>query len=72
MSPPPLDVEKVLRDFSGEVPLFPLPSLVLFPDTIVPRDFDLVEVPFRERGTPQLVKGGAFHQPPEAVSSGAE
>jgi Lon protease-like protein len=33
---PPLDVDKVLREFSGEVPLFPLPSLVLFPDTIVP------------------------------------
>ena len=44
----------------------------VFPDTIVPRDFDLVEVPFRERGTPQLVKGGALHHPPEAVSSSAE
>ena len=44
----------------------------VFPDTIVPRDFDLVEVPFRERGAPQLVKGGALHHPPEAVSSGAE
>ena len=44
----------------------------VFPGTIVPRDFDLVEVPFRERGAPQLVKGGALHRPPEAVSSGAE
>ena len=44
----------------------------VFPDTIVPRDFDLVEVPFRERGMPQIVKGGALHHPPEAVSSGAE
>ena len=44
----------------------------VFPETIVPRDFDLVEVPFRERGTAQLVKGGALHHPPEAVSSGAE
>ncbi len=44
----------------------------VFPETIVPRDFDLVEVPFRERGTPQLVKGGALHHPPEAVSSSSE
>jgi ribonuclease Z len=32
----------------------------IFPDTIVPRDFDLVEVPFPERGPPRLVKGGAL------------
>ena len=32
----------------------------VFPPTIVPRDFDIVEVPFRERGEPQLVKGGAL------------
>ncbi len=31
----------------------------VFPATIVPRDFDIVDVPFRERGEPQLVKGGA-------------
>ena len=36
----------------------------IFPDTVVPRDFDLIEVPFPERGPPQLVKGGA-----RAVSS---
>jgi ribonuclease Z len=42
----------------------------IFPDTVVPRDFDVVEVPFEERGTPQLVKGGALHQrEPEPVSS---
>jgi uncharacterized protein len=33
---PPLDAERVLREFSGEVPVFPLPSLVLLPDTIAP------------------------------------
>jgi ribonuclease Z len=37
----------------------------VFPETVVPRDFDLVEVPFPERGTPQLVKAGA-----RPVSSG--
>jgi ribonuclease Z len=31
----------------------------IFPDTVVPRDFDLIEVPFAERGSPQLVKNGA-------------
>jgi Lon protease-like protein len=36
MAGPPLDVARVLRDFSGVVPLFPLPSLVLLPDTVVP------------------------------------
>ena len=38
--------------------------------TVVPRDFDVVDVPFAERGSPQLVKGGALHRrEPEAVSS---
>jgi len=45
----------------------------IFPETVVPRDFDIVEVPFEERGTPQLVKGGALHRrEPEAVSSALE
>jgi ribonuclease Z len=45
----------------------------IFPETVVPRDFDLVDVPFAERGSPQLVKGGALHRPePEAVSSAPE
>src|SRR5262249_52168865 len=45
----------------------------IFPETVVPRDFDVIEVPFAERGTPQLVKGGASRpREREAVSSGAE
>ena len=45
----------------------------IFPETVVPRDFDVVEVPFEERGTPQLVKGGGLHRrEPEAVSSAQE
>jgi ribonuclease Z len=39
----------------------------VFPDTVVPRDFDLIEVPFPERGAPQLVKNGA-----KAGSTGGE
>jgi ribonuclease Z len=31
----------------------------VFPDTVVPRDFDVVEIPFPERGAPQLVPSGA-------------
>jgi ribonuclease Z len=29
------------------------------PEVFAPRDFDVVEIPFPERGAPQLVKGGA-------------
>ncbi|MGH3049449.1 MAG: MBL fold metallo-hydrolase, partial [Gaiellaceae bacterium] len=31
----------------------------LFPETVAPRDFDIVAVPFAERGEPTLVKNGA-------------
>jgi ribonuclease Z len=31
----------------------------VFPQTVVPRDFDIIELPFPERGEPSLVKGGA-------------
>jgi ribonuclease Z len=31
----------------------------LFPDTVVPRDFDVVEIPFPERGPPELLPRGA-------------
>jgi ribonuclease Z len=31
----------------------------IFPQSYLPRDFDIVEVPFGERGEPTLVKGGA-------------
>jgi len=33
----------------------------IFPQTVVPRDFDTIEVPFQERGGAHLVKGGALH-----------
>jgi ribonuclease Z len=32
----------------------------IFPETVVPRDYDTIEVPFPERGAPRLVKGGAL------------
>jgi ribonuclease Z len=44
----------------------------IFPETVVPRDFDVIEIPFAERGAPQLIKGGAAHRrEEEAVSSAA-
>ncbi|HUH16219.1 MAG TPA: ribonuclease Z [Gaiellaceae bacterium] len=42
----------------------------VFPETVVPRDFDLIEVPFAERGSPELVKSGA-RLPRGQVPSGA-
>jgi ribonuclease Z len=36
----------------------------VFPDTVAPRDFDLVELPFAERGEPVLVRDGARREPP--------
>ncbi len=39
----------------------------VFPDTVVPRDFDTIEVAFRERGGPRLVRGGAAYRRPADV-----
>jgi ribonuclease Z len=41
-----------------------------FPAAIAPRDFDLVEIPFPERGLPRLVEKGA-RQPPEPNAAAA-
>lgn len=41
----------------------------LFPATVVPRDFDLIEIPFEERGGPELVKSGARLPRAEVPSS---
>ncbi len=37
----------------------------IFTEAIAPRDFDLVEVPFPERGPPQLVPRGALERGPD-------
>jgi ribonuclease Z len=44
----------------------------IFPETVVPRDFDVVELPYAERGTPRLVKAGAAHRRDEEVVSSAQ
>jgi len=41
----------------------------VFANTVVPRDFDVIEVPFLERGEPQLVKAGA--RPVSSAGDGA-
>jgi ribonuclease Z len=37
---------RVLRDEARAV----------FPDTVLPRDFDTIDIPFPERGEPQLIR----------------
>jgi ribonuclease Z len=34
----------------------------IFAETVVPRDFDIIELRFEERGGPELIKGGALQQ----------
>jgi ribonuclease Z len=51
----------VLTHLSGRYfgPEIAREARAVFPDTVVPRDFDVIEIPFAERGVPSLVKGGA-------------
>jgi ribonuclease Z len=59
------------RYFGGEVAR---EARKIFPNTVVPKDFDTIDVRFQERGGPLLVKGGAATQRSEreAVSSAEE
>jgi ribonuclease Z len=38
----------------------------IFPDTVVPRDFDTIELPLPERGAPELRRGGAHPEEEKA------
>jgi ribonuclease Z len=40
----------------------------VFAETVVPRDFDIIEARFQERGGPRLIKGGALPRRGEAAS----
>jgi ribonuclease Z len=44
------------RYYGGEIER---EAQTVFPGTVVPRDLDIIVVPFQERGSPELVKGGA-------------
>jgi ribonuclease Z len=46
------------RYFGGEIER---EARSIFPNTVVPRDLDIIVVPFPERGSPELVRGGATH-----------
>ena len=41
----------------------------IFPGTVVPKDFDIIDVRFEERGGPELVKGGALNRRPSETPS---
>jgi ribonuclease Z len=44
----------------------------VFRETVVPRDFDIIDVRFPERGGPRLVKGGALGRREEAGAHGSD
>jgi ribonuclease Z len=44
----------------------------VFPETVVPRDFDIIDVRFPERGGPRLVKGGAAGRHEEGELHGSD
>ncbi len=60
-----------LTHFSTRYPVGVLrdEARAIFPDTVVPRDFDLIEIPFPERGTPELTRWSE-HQVKEAAVAG--
>jgi ribonuclease Z len=41
----------------------------VFPDAVAPRDFDVIEIPFAERGGPKLIRNGARERSPEGPAS---
>jgi ribonuclease Z len=43
----------------------------VFPNTVVPRDFDAIAIPFRERGEPELVKPEREPDPAAAAAAAA-
>ena len=51
------------RYFGGEVAR---EARTIFPNAVVPKDFDTIDVRFQERGGPLLVKGGALPQRAES------
>jgi ribonuclease Z len=43
----------------------------VFPNTVVPRDFDTIEIPLAERGEPTLVRWDASAHPAEQTPARA-
>jgi len=46
-------------------------AAAIFPSTVVPRDFDLIDVPLHERGPPELVERGGRRARRQDVGSGS-
>ncbi|MSY60529.1 MAG: ribonuclease Z [Actinobacteria bacterium] len=46
-------------------------ATAVFPNTVVPRDFDIIEVPFAERGEPTLIRLGARPERESPAGTGA-
>lgn len=55
------------RYFGGEIER---EAQEVFPNTVVPRDLDIIVVPFQERGWPELVKGGASQKHAATIQEG--
>ena len=43
----------------------------VFPGAIVPRDFDTIDVPFAEKGEPELIRWDADRRPAAGVAAGS-
>ena len=54
-----------------EIAVLPLQNTTLFPDTVVPRDFDVIDVPLPERGPPELIARGGRRGRTQDVGSEA-
>jgi ribonuclease Z len=54
------------RYFAGDVER---EAREVFPEAVVPRDFDVVEIPLPERGPPELVRSGARVRKAEVPSA---
>jgi ribonuclease Z len=79
-----LDAAEIARD--AEVSLLALTHLsnryfgpevarearTIFPETVVPKDFDVIDVPFPERGSPELIKGGVRQERGEVADRETE
>ena len=81
-TPPPRQAAEIARDaevtmlalnhFSTRYPLGLLrdEARAVFAPTVLPRDFDTIEIPFAERGEPQLVRWDPGQRSPPATADG--
>ena len=58
----------VVLDIRGKEAVAELGERAVFAETVVPKDFDIIELRFEERGGPLLVKGGALGRQAEEIA----